>query len=292
MNNQNDKQFSIKMPDQNKHQSYCGPIALDKPSGHLQLEHNKPRYTYEMMINIMRDEIYRSINCGLYRPALMETFQLIDIVAKRAVTTEDARQYARNNNLKVPSVTSDDSAYDSLKYRCWCDKNLQGFFKDSEVYDDNHNVVNSLTAEDIWKLRCQVLHANESSLDIWNSNRDMLADSNKLQSKNRSTQNSLGKQIKFVVIKDYLGQVMQCDKDGHLRFFAQLVQYKKGTELKDNATAIIHINLVRFVTCVAEAALREVDDHENKFSSIAENMLDIYETTERVRPAEILRDKT
>lgn len=292
MNNQNDKQFSIKMPDQNKHQSYCGPIALDKPSGHLQLEHNKPRYTYEMMINIMRDEIYRSINCGLYRPALMETFQLIDIVAKRAVTTEDARQYARNNNLKVPSVTSDDSAYDSLKYRCWCDKNLQGFFKDSEVYDDNHNVVNSLTAEDIWKLRCQVLHANESSLDIWNSNHDMLADSNKLQSKNRSTQNSLGKQIKFVVIKDYLGQVMQCDKDGHLRFFAQLVQYKKGTELKDNATAIIHINLVRFVTCVAEAALREVDDHENKFSSIAENMLDIYETTERVRPAEILRDKT
>lgn len=280
------------MPDQNKHQSYCGPIALDKPSGHLQLEHNKPRYTYEMMINIMRDEIYRSINCGLYRPALMETFQLIDIVAKRAVTTEDARQYARNNNLKVPSVTSDDSAYDSLKYRCWCDKNLQGFFKDSEVYDDNHNVVNSLTAEDIWKLRCQVLHANESSLDIWNSNHDMLADSNKLQSKNRSTQNSLGKQIKFVVIKDYLGQVMQCDKDGHLRFFAQLVQYKKGTELKDNATAIIHINLVRFVTCVAEAALREVDDHENKFSSIAENMLDIYETTERVRPAEILRDKT
>lgn len=292
MSNQNIIPFSVKMPDQNKHQSYCGPIALDKPSGHLQLEHNKPRYTYEMMINIMRDEIYRSINCGLYRPALMETFQLIDIVAKRAVTTDEARQYARNNNLKVPSVTSDDSAYDSLKYRCWCDKNLQGFFKDSEVYDDNHNVVNSLTAEDIWKLRCQVLHANESSLDVWNSNHDMLADSNKPQTKARSAQNSLGKQIKFVVIKDYLGQVMQCDKDGHLRFFAQLVQYKKGTELKDNATAIIHINLVRFVTCVAEAALKEVNNPENKFSSIAENMVDIYETTERVRPAEVLRDKT
>lgn len=284
MSNQNIIPFSVKMPDQNKHQSYCGPIALDKPSGHLQLEHNKPRYTYEMMINIMRDEIYRSINCGLYRPALMETFQLIDIVAKRAVTTDEARQYARNNNLKVSSAASDESAYDSLKYRCWCDKNLQGFFKDSEVYDDNHEVVNSLTAEDIWKLRCQVLHANESSLDIWNSNHDMLADSNKPQSKARSAQNSLGKQIKFVVIKDYLGQVMQCDKDGHLRFFAQLVQYKKGTELKDNETAIIHINLVRFIMCVAEAALKEVDDHENKFSSIAENMVDIYETTERVRP--------
>ena len=221
----------------------------------------------------------------------METFQLIDIVAKRAVTTEDARQYAKSKNIskktKVSSAASDESAYDSLKYRCWCDKNLQGFFKDSEVYDDNHKVVNSLTAEDIWKLRCQVLHANESSLDVWNSNHDMLADSNKPQTKARSAQNSLGKQIKFVVIKDYLGQVMQCDKDGHLRFFAQLVQYKKGTELKDNETAIIHINLVRFIMCVAEAALKEVDDHENKFSSITENMVDIYETTERSWPSDV-----
>lgn len=292
MSNQNIIPFSVKMPDQNKHQSYCGPIALDMPTCHLQLEHNKPQYTYEMMINIMRDEIYRSINCGLYRPALMETFQLIDIVAKRAVTTEDARQYARNNKLKVKSATSDESKYDSLKYRCWCDKNLQGFFKDSEVYDDNHKVVNSLTAEDIWKLRCQVLHANESSLDVWKSNHNMLSESNKLQSKNRSTQNSMGKQIKFVVIKDYLGQVMQCDKDGHLRFFAQLVQYKKGTELKDNETAIIHINLVRFVTCVAEKSMEEIDKHRNQFSDTAENMLDIYETTERVRPAEVLRDRT
>lgn len=287
MDNNNNSQFNIKMPDQNKHQSYCGPIALDMPTCHLQLEHNKPQYTYEMMINIMRDEIYRSINCGLYRPALMETFQLIDIVAKRAVTIEDATKYAKSKNIKVPSATSDESAYDSLKYRCWCDKNLQGFFKDSEVYDGNHNVVNSLTAEDIWKLRCQVLHANESSLDIWKSNHNMLAESNKLQSKNRLTQNSLGKQIKFVVIKDYLGQVMQCDKDGHLRFFAQLVQYKNGTELKDNETAIIHINLVRFVTCVAEAALKEVDNPENKFSSIAENILDIYETTERFWPSDV-----
>lgn len=287
MDNDNNSQFSIKMPDQNKHQSYCGPIALDMSTCHLQLEHNKPQYTYEMMINIMRDEIYRSINCDLYRPALMETFQLIDIVAKRAVTIDEARQYAINNKLKVKSATSDESKYDSLKYRCWCDKNLQGFFKDSEVYDDNHKVVNSLTAEDIWKLRCQVLHANESSLDVWKSNHDMLDESNKLQSKNRSTQNSLGKQIKFVVIKDYLGQVMQCDKDGHLRFFAQLVQYKKGTELKDNATAIIHINLVRFVTCVAEAALKEVNNPENKFNGIAENMLDIYETTERYWPSDV-----
>lgn len=111
-----------------------------------------------MMINIMRDEIYRSINCGLYRPALMETLSLIDIVAKRAVTIDEARQYAKSKNIskktKDPSVASDESAYDSLKYRCWCDKNLQGFFKDSDVYDDNHEVVNSLTAEDIWKLRC------------------------------------------------------------------------------------------------------------------------------------------
>ena len=84
----------------------------------------------------------------------METLSLIDIVAKRAVEIDEARQYAINNKLKVKSATSDESKYDSLKYRCWCDKNLQGFFKDSEVYDDNHKLVNSLTAEDIWKLRC------------------------------------------------------------------------------------------------------------------------------------------
>lgn len=291
MNNQNYTQLNIKMPDQNKHQSYCGPLVTDNSPGYIQLEHAKPRYTYAAVINIMRDEIYRSINCSLYRPALMETFQLIDIIAKRAVTTDEARQYARNNNLKVPSVTSDDSAYDSLKYRCWCDKNLQGFFKDSEVYDDNHKVVNSLTAEDIWKLRCQVLHANESSLDVWKSNHDMLADSNKPQSKARSAQNSLGKQIKFVVIKDYMGQVMQCNTKGQLRFKAQIVQYKTGTELKDNETAIIHINLVRFIVFVVEKSMEEIDKHRNKFSDTVENMLDIYETTERVRPAEVPRDK-